>query len=246
MWAALLATMGFVASGSSNWTAINDKDSTVGKGDYRLLSTTSSFDGCTAACEALTNCTIMSWNKKSHHCYGRFDGVWELTSNPRVISGCISGVVNGCPAPPVPPSPPPPSPPPAPVGNWTWQAIPAPPAGTAFRSVCGTRPQAATVGGTVYFLPTPGTTAANLLAFSPGSGAWSTVPLPADTGVMGMLNGGTMAGVTSITGGDNYIVVSGGGTNAMSSYAIGGKTWVHGQPMSHRTVNSCSIGCLGW
>eukprot|EP01044_Picomonas_judraskeda_P012623 COSAG03_NODE_1827_length_3463_cov_17.326694_3_plen_100_part_00 len=46
------------------------------------------------ACEALAphhNASIFAWNQKSHHCYLRFDGTWDLQPNGHVLSGCIAG-----------------------------------------------------------------------------------------------------------------------------------------------------------
>ena len=80
-----------------------------------LSGTTSSAEACRSSCSTNGSaCRIFTWNRKSGHCFWRFDGVWNpINDNSRVESGCIvappSRAVNGCPHPPTPPPPPPPT-----------------------------------------------------------------------------------------------------------------------------------------
>ena len=52
--------------------------------------------GCEQACRNNTTCTIFTFNTASHHCFLRFDGIWESKrNNGHVISGCTAQVA-GC------------------------------------------------------------------------------------------------------------------------------------------------------
>lgn len=66
---------------------------------------------------------VFSWNTESHHCYTNTNPVWAPEANPRVTSGCKTGVVVGCgagpsPSPPSPPGPGPAPPPPSPKPKY--------------------------------------------------------------------------------------------------------------------------------
>eukprot|EP00036_Acanthoecidae_sp_10tr_P005848 CAMPEP_0182952366 /NCGR_PEP_ID=MMETSP0105_2-20130417/61736_1 /TAXON_ID=81532 ORGANISM="Acanthoeca-like sp., Strain 10tr" /NCGR_SAMPLE_ID=MMETSP0105_2 /ASSEMBLY_ACC=CAM_ASM_000205 /LENGTH=288 /DNA_ID=CAMNT_0025092687 /DNA_START=44 /DNA_END=910 /DNA_ORIENTATION=- len=64
---------------------------------------------------------------------------------------------------------------------------------------------------------------------------------------MNMLGGVSMAGVEPPTGsgGDSFLVVSGGGSHNVVSYNVATKNWTHQKGLQHSISNSCSMGCRG-
>lgn len=112
---ALLSLVRACTSAEPQWVAVDNQDSTTLNGNYSLIGTEPSLAACQHVCRGQgPSCGIVSWNKITHHCYGRFDGSWELVPNPRVTSACIlsgPGAVQGCGTGPAPPPTPPPAPP---------------------------------------------------------------------------------------------------------------------------------------
>ena len=150
--------------------------------DHWVLDSAKSVDGCEALAPT-HNASIFAWNKKSHHCYLRFDGTWSLVKNGHVISGCVAGRVQGCPVapPPSPPPPPPPSPPPPPPPP---PSPPSPPPhapvinGTFLHYVvnltgCGTNRSCGSMGAAPMRLPGQAGTLG--VAFAGGSGIGSNM-----------------------------------------------------------------------
>eukprot|EP00040_Diaphanoeca_grandis_P010651 m.54605 g.54605 ORF g.54605 m.54605 type:complete len:502 (-) comp21941_c1_seq1:677-2182(-) len=223
----------------------------------------------TTACQAVAvakNETIFCFNEDSKHCYIRVDHVWTTSPNPHIVSGCVAGVVAGCPSPgpsppspspppPTPPTPPPPTPPPPPPTPPapTPPPQPNPIKHTSMKSPmtrtpqCGGSPQGAAIESVFYFLPVPGSSP-NITVYNVTSNTWS---LADASPVMSMLNGVSMTSVPGASFGsagdrENFLVVSGGGTNRVMSYETGTKTWAPQKSLLHDISNSCSVSCKGW
>ena len=77
-----------------------------------MMTTEASVDDCEKRCIANTGpdkyCLQYSWNEKSHHCFQSTSTILNGLPSNHVLSGCVVGVVKGCPTSP--------GPAPAPVG----------------------------------------------------------------------------------------------------------------------------------
>ena len=130
MFVDLLATATLVSALSApTWSVIKGVDSVpkIVKDHAVLYGAFPTFDECESTCAAHPNCTMWTWNEHvaPHHCFGGSDTKWVDTTNSHCISGCLVGVVKGCPAPQPPtptiPTPPPaPTPAPAPAPELSW------------------------------------------------------------------------------------------------------------------------------
>eukprot|EP00041_Stephanoeca_diplocostata_P000282 m.14078 g.14078 ORF g.14078 m.14078 type:complete len:479 (+) comp10298_c0_seq2:141-1577(+) len=193
-----------------------------------------------SACQAAAtqnNVSIFSFNYKSKHCYLRQDGVWQTVPNDHTMCGCIyqgPGVVHGCPV----PAPPPP--PPAPAKGFKHVSITSP---TPQAPLTRGTPAGAGIQSTFYFLPIRNVGPAVLTTFNVATSTWGNLSIPADSGVMSMFNGVSFASVADTT--NNFLVVSGGGTNAVVAYNLGTGNWTHLPGLQHKIANSCSMGCDG-
>jgi len=96
------------------------------------------------------------------------------------------------------------------------------------------------VGTKMYFLVAP-----NITVYDTAAKAWST-PISAASAIAGMKDGLSMAGVEGPPGlGQDFLVVSGGGTNRVVSYSIAHGNWTAMKGTLHANQNTCSVGCEG-
>ena len=104
---------------------------------------------------------------------------------------------------------------------------------------------ATAVRGVFYLLPARGAAAA-LATYDPAAG-WGTIPVPASVPVMDMLDGPSFTGVEAVHAGlDDFVVVSGGGTNHVVYYNVRTKTWAAAPPMRNAQKNACATSCRGF
>ena len=104
---------------------------------------------------------------------------------------------------------------------------------------------ATAVRGVFYLLPARGGSHA-LTTYDPAAG-WGTIPVPASVPVMDMLDGPSFTGVEAVHAGlDDFVVVSGGGTNHVVYYNVRTKTWAAAPPMRNAQKNACATSCRGF
>jgi len=91
----------------------------------------------------------------------------------------------------------------------------------------------------MYFL-----VAANIEVYDTVAKTWSS--FSAAAGIAGMAEGLSMAGVEGPPGlAQDYLVVSGGGTNRVVSYSIAAGNWTAMKRTLHANQNTCGVGCEG-
>lgn len=95
------------------------------------------------------------------------------------------------------------------------------------------------VGTKMYFLVAP-----NITVYDTAAKTWSS--FSAAAAIAGMKDGLSLAGVEGPPGlAQDYLVVSGGGTNRVVSYSIATGKWTAMKGTLHANQNTCSVGCEG-
>ena len=208
---------------------------------------------CEERCVA-PSCLQFTFNLKSNHCFTSSSATWGGEALDHTTSGCLAGAVKGCPgAPtptpptPTPPAPTPPTPtPPTPAVSLKHVAVVTP---FKHPPTCAGSPQGGMLGAKMYFLPVAGASTNITVYDSSNAQPWSLIPLSAASGVAAMLSDGvSMAAVESAPSdpsGEEFLVVSGGGTSRVVSYSTRTMMWSERQGLEHKISNSCSIGCDG-
>eukprot|EP00440_Ansanella_granifera_P064991 gb/GFBE01070470.1/.p1 GENE.gb/GFBE01070470.1/~~gb/GFBE01070470.1/.p1 ORF type:complete len:377 (+),score=95.39 gb/GFBE01070470.1/:1-1131(+) len=111
---------------------------------------------------------------------------------------------------------------------------------TSFKQGCsGLRPQAAAVGETLYFLPTPGSAPLAFQTFNTKSKKWDSLPIT-ETRVGSMLDG------ASFTAAGDFLVVSGGKSKHVLALNTKTGKWTAAKDMANSQENACAIGCRGY
>lgn len=112
----------------------------------------------------------------------------------------------------------------------------------SFPASCGGSPQGAMIGSTFYFL-NHNNSNATITSYDTATRAWGSISAaPAAD----MLKGESMAAVSDPTGfGNDFLIVSGGGTNRVVAYSLKNRTWSEQKGLLHIISNSCSVGCDG-
>lgn len=101
------------------------------------------------------------------------------------------------------------------------------------------------MNGVYYFLPPTGSSA--FITFDASTSTWGTLDIDADSGVISMLKGASLAAVpAAVPGLDDFLVVSGGGTKHVKALNMRTQTWQDMADMHNSQDNSCSVGCLGY
>lgn len=102
------------------------------------------------------------------------------------------------------------------------------------------------LNGVAYFLPTPGS-AASIMTYTLATKAWGAIPIPASSGVIGMLNGASFAAVKATQAGiSDFIVVSGGRSNKVVSYEVQTGSWKQHKTLSNSITDACATSCKGY